>query len=242
MQQELVTMLVHDLKAPLATIMAGMELLSLELEQQLDVDQRDILASAGRASQEMLQLITNLLEVQRLQSGGMPVCPEPLDLPRLLQEAVSQARLLAKVRGVDLRLRLPQGLDCAWADVHLTTRIANNLLDNAVRFTPRGGEICVSGHAQEGFLIVSVSDGGPGIPAEHQEQIFDRYYQAELDRRLSSSGVGLGLAFCKLAVEAQRGRIWVESTPGAGACFSFSLPAWRESVSGFTPLPLAIDR
>ncbi len=94
-------MLVHDLKAPLAIIMAGMELLSLELDPQLDTDQRGIFASAGRASQEMLKLITNLLEVQRLQSGRMPVCPEPLDLPQVLQEAVSQARFLARQRGVD---------------------------------------------------------------------------------------------------------------------------------------------
>jgi signal transduction histidine kinase len=239
-QQELVTMLVHDLKSPLAIVMAGLELLSLELDQQLDADQRNIFASAGRASQDMLQLITNLLEVQRLQSGHMPVSPEPLDLPQVLQEAVSQAQFLAQQRGVNLQLRRPEGLTCAWADVHLTGRVVTNLLDNAVRFTPSGGEVCVSGQAQEGRLVVSISDGGPGIPPEQQQQIFDRYYQAKLGRRRGSTGVGLGLTFCKLAVEAQRGEIWVESTPGEGACFHFTLPAWRGPVPEFTPLPLGV--
>jgi NtrC-family two-component system sensor histidine kinase KinB len=241
MQQELVTMLVHDLKAPLAIILTGLELLSLELDQQMDADQRSIFDSAGRAGQEMLQLITNLLEVQRLQSGRMPVCPEPFDMSRVLQEAASQARLPARKKGVDLHLRVQQGLACAWADVHLSTRIVTNLLDNALRFTPSGGEVYVAGQTQEGRLIVSVTDGGPGIPAEQQKRIFDRYHQAKLGQRKGSTGVGLGLAFCKLAVEAQRGRIWVESTQGAGACFSFSLPEWRGPVPESTLLPLAID-
>jgi signal transduction histidine kinase len=226
MQQELVTMLVHDLKSPLAIVMAGLELLSFELDQQLDADQRSMFASAGRASQEMLQLITNLLEVQRLKSGHMPVYPEPFDLPQVLQKAVSQARFPARQKKVDLHLHLPEGLTAAWADAHLVARVVTNLLDNALRFTPRGGEVCVSGQAQEGRLVVSVYDGGPGIPPEQQKQIFDRYYQAEVGRRRGSTGVGLGLTFCKLAVEAQRGSIWVESTPGAGACFRFTLPAW----------------
>jgi signal transduction histidine kinase len=241
MQQELATMLVHDLKAPLAVMLASLELLTLELELQLDADQRSIFASAGRAGQEMLHLITNLLEVQRLEAGRMPVCPEPLDLTQLLQGAVSQARFLAQQRGVALHLRLPEGLACAWADAHLTARVVTNLLHNALRFTPRGGEIWVTGQARGGYLTISVSDGGPGIPAAQQKQIFDRYYQGEPAPRQGTAGVGLGLAFCKLAVEAQRGSIGVESAPGAGARFNFTLPAWRGSVPEFTPMPLAVD-
>jgi signal transduction histidine kinase len=115
------------------------------------------------------------------------------------------------------------------------------LLDNALRYTPRGEEVWVTGQAQKGRLIVSVSDGGPGIPATQQKQIFDRYYQGESGRRQRATGTGLGLAFCKLAVEAQRGSIGVENTPGAGARFSFTLPEWRGSVPEFTPMPLAVD-
>ena len=241
MRQELVTMLVHDLKAPLAVILASMELLSLELDRQLSADQQSIFGTAARAGQEMLHLITNLLEVQRLEAGRMPVCPEPLDLNQMLQETVDQARFLARQRGVDLELRLAEGLACAWADARLTARIVTNLLHNALRFTPRGNKIRVTGQARGRRLTISVADGGPGIAAAQQRQIFDQYYQGESGRRRGKSGVGLGLAFCKLAVEAQKGSIWVESTPGKGACFSFTLPAWQESVPELATLPLAVS-
>jgi len=227
LRQDLVSMLVHDLKAPLAVLLASLDLLDTELTERSSAELREVFGVASRSGEEMLQLVNNLLEIQCLEAGQMPVCAQPLDVILLIQAVVRQVRLLARQRRVSLHLHLPKGLSPAWADARLTERIMTNLLDNAVRFAPSGGEVVVSGQIQKDHLTLSVTDNGPGIPAAQQERIFERFYQGGRSPRQGPACVGLGLAFCKLAVEAQQGRIWVESAPGTGARFSFTLPAWQ---------------
>lgn len=232
LHQELVGMLVHDLKTPLAVILASLDLLADELDEHLGNDLRDVFRVARRSGQGMLQIITNLLEVQRLEAGQMPFQPQPLDVAVVLQETMAQAGYLAQQKGVDLSLHVPNRLPWAWADLDLTERVVANLLDNAIRFTPGGAKVVVTGQAQQRHLTISVADGGPGIPTEQQAHVFDKFAQFGSALQSRKASVGLGLAFCRLAVEAQRGNIWVESAPGAGARFSFTLPAWRGAGAG----------
>jgi len=107
-------------------------------------------------------------------------------------------------------------------------RVLGNLLDNAIKFTPPGGRITISAEPQGEEVLISVADTGPGIPQDRQARIFKKFEQVRGPRRGHPTGVGLGLAFCKLAVEAHGGRIWVESEEGKGSRFSFTMPVWRE--------------
>lgn len=230
LRQELVGMLVHDLKVPLAIILACLDLLSIELDGQLSAALRETLDTATQSGQRMLQLVTNLLQMQRLEAGQMPLHLQPVDLASLLRRMTAQVACLAQQKGVALLLHAPEKLPWIWADADLTERIVLNLLDNAIRLTPSRTEVLISSQKQGRQVLTSVSDQGPGIPPEQQAGLFDRFFQVESGHNHRSASVGLGLAFCKLSVEAQRGRIWVSSTPGQGTCFSFTLPIWNQSL------------
>ncbi|MBI5875051.1 MAG: ATP-binding protein [Deltaproteobacteria bacterium] len=117
------------------------------------------------------------------------------------------------------------------ADRYMLMRVMGNLLGNAIKFTPPDGEITVSGGIEDRMIKIMVSDTGPGIPKQFHEFIFDKYWQAETGSRNERKGVGLGLAFCKMVVEAHGGRIWVESEQGEGSRFIFSIPVNRETLT-----------
>jgi signal transduction histidine kinase len=125
---------------------------------------------------------------------------------------------MADEKGLRLQVQVPPDLPEAWADPPLLARILDNLVANALKFTPAGGVVRVGVEARDSVLSVTVSDTGPGIPGDLEGRLFEKF--ASGDR----SGSGLGLAFCRLAVEAQGGRIWAESRPGQGAAFTFTLP------------------
>jgi signal transduction histidine kinase len=121
---------------------------------------------------------------------------------------------------------VPAGLPHVRADYSSLIRIIANLIDNAIKFTPSGGKITLSAHRVPSGVQFSITDTGHGIPPEQHERIFEKFAQAGIRAEGQRAGVGLGLTFCKLAVEAQHGRIWVESDQGIGATFHFILPAW----------------
>jgi signal transduction histidine kinase len=227
-RQEMVTILVHDLRVPVSVILNSLELVATEFDQALNQAQRDLLGCANRASRQILELVTNLLQVRQLQGNMLPVRPQSADIIGLIQSAFDRVRPLAELKGVALHAHIPHELPLVMADVDLTIRIVSNLLDNAVKYTPSGGGITVISQVDEFELTTTVSDDGPGIPADLHDCIFEQFFQANPDHCREQSSVGLGLAFCKLAVEAQRGRIWVESEPGTGAQFKFTLPVWQQ--------------
>jgi signal transduction histidine kinase len=131
--------------------------------------------------------------------------------------------LLANESGLFLQNKVPETLPTIMADGEKIKRVITNLLDNAVKFTPSGGYVSISANEYQGYLVVSVEDSGPGIPEEYRDKIFDRFFQVP-GMRSSRRGSGLGLAFCKLVVDAHHGRIWVEPKAGGGSVFSIRLP------------------
>jgi len=235
-RRNLVSMIVHDLKNQLNAMLMSMDLLAADFGDLLGTVRRNVLNDAGVAGQQMLSLLTNLLEVQRLEDGKMPVRPGPLNLSEMLGAAVHQMQPLAKQKTIALRLDAPPSLPYVLADKDLSLRVVTNLLDNAIKFTPFEGQILVSGQAADAGdgVVVAVADNGPGIPPEEQVRIFEEFAQMDQGLPRAKGSVGLGLAFCKLAVEAQGGRIWVESDVGQGARFKFVLPAWDK---GAVPAP-----
>ena len=224
MQRQMTSMIVHDLKNPLNVMLISIDLLASDFGDMLTDSQQGILRSANLASQQMLHLITNLLKVQRLEDGKMPVNLENLDLLQVLKLTLRQAQPLADQSDVALSFSVDDDLPFVRADVDLTSRVVANLLDNALKFTPIDGQVVVSAQVRGDEAIVSVADSGPGVPADQSERIFEKFAQIDQGPRRGIASVGLGLAFCKLAVEAQGGRIWVESDPGEGSRFKFALP------------------
>ena len=176
-----------------------------------------MIMSSNIQSQE---LVNRILDLQSLESGRMDLAQEDIQIEDYIKQAIQQASLLAEVKQQELSTDIPDGLPLARSDPRLLQRILQNLIGNAVKFTPEGGRIRISAQERSGYLQISVADTGPGISPELQQRLFRKFVTGEVKQR----GSGLGLAFCKLAVEAHSGDIWVESQEGKGSTFHFTLP------------------
>jgi signal transduction histidine kinase len=231
-RESLANMIVHDLKNPLGVLLGTIELIKMEMGGYLRPEHQDILAMGKAAGQQMLTLVNSILELQRLEEGKMPLQLEPVVLKSVLQISLSQAHPLFKAKGLRLKQDIPEGLPYVRADPVLLGRIFDNLLSNAIRYSPNQGAITIKAEVQNGEVLVYIQDTGQGVPANLQERIFEKFTQVEVRRDGERSGAGLGLAFCKLATEEQGGRIWVESGGESGSIFCFTLPLWEEAESG----------
>jgi signal transduction histidine kinase len=228
MRDDLVHTMVHDLRSPLATISLSLEAIRMRGADSLSPRQRQMLENALNNTRSMSGLVNNILDVNRLESGHMPLERASVSLADLVVEALRAQSLLAAEKDLRLESDVPPLLPPTWADARLIGRVLQNLVGNAVKFTPPGGSIKVvvgkvAGDqqiAESRQVRVSVVDTGPGISPELQSRLFQKFVVGQLKGR----GSGIGLAFCKLAVEAHDGRIWVESEPGQGAIFTFTLP------------------
>jgi len=223
MRDDLTHMIIHDLRNPLASIMSSLQLIRtafVEHDEALPVMQ--LLRIAIRSGQKLYRLIDSLLDLRRLEAGETELKKTLVDSESLFQEAIEQIQPLALNKGQTLAVRIVSGLPRVPADRNLILRVLTNLLDNAVKFTPNEGHITLGVELAGEGMLFTVSDTGPGIPAEYRQRIFDRFVRLESVKGLR--GTGLGLAFCKLAVEAHGGRIWAESEVNQGSHFRFILP------------------
>lgn len=238
MREDLTHTMVHDLRSPLTAIYAGLHLLMEREAGDFSERQHRILDVALEATEKMLGLVNNILDVSRLESGRMALQRRSVCLAEPIDEVLRAQSPLATEKDLRLESHVPPELPKAWADADLVERVLQNLINNAIKFTPTGGSIKISARpcdevtekwgGEEGFdpvhLCVSVKDSGRGISPELKGRLFQKFVTS----RHEGSGSGLGLAFCKLAVEAHGGRIWVDSEPDQGTTFTFTLPAARE--------------
>jgi PAS domain S-box-containing protein len=228
MRDDLTHTMVHDLRNPLTGISTAIKLLDRKLSDVLTPAQHRLLEIADSSAQKMVDLVTAILDVSRLESGRMPINPVALSLYELIAETLSMQMPLATADNLHLEADVSPQLPAAWADAELVRRVMQNLVGNAIKFTPTGGRVQVSGRECEEeagettapMLCVSVADTGHGISPELRGSLFQKFVVGEHRER----GSGLGLAFCKLAVEAHGGHIWVDSEPGKGSTFRFTLP------------------
>ena len=218
---EFTRVLVHELKTPLTPMLASSQLLLEELHGE-----ETLLRLAKNISQGTLNLsnrVDELLDLMRGETGILRLEIESVDLLPLLQKAADAIAPMASSNGHSLILDLPPFLPSVRADQGRLQQIILNLLNNASKFTPKGGEITLRARKNDDALVVEVQDTGHGITKEEHERIFDPYHRVENDRQ-RFSGMGLGLALCKKLVELHGGQIWVKSRPNEGSTFGFSLP------------------
>ncbi len=211
----------HDLRTPLSSIKAAASSL-LQEDVQWDEDARRGFAhTIEREADRLNRLVGNLLDMSRIEAGALKPEKEWYALPMLIQDVLEHLQPLLHGRAV--QTSLPDDLPPVKMDYLQIDQVLTNLLENAVRYTPAGSPIEISAQAQDGQLLVSVADRGPGIPPEELERIFDKFYRVRTLQR-DTSGSGLGLAVCRGLVEAHGGRIWAENREGGGAVFRFTLP------------------
>jgi two-component system, NtrC family, sensor histidine kinase KinB len=220
MREDLTNTMVHDLRNPASVVLGALDLLSSE---DIADSQREIVDVAHQGGQRLLNLITAILDVNRLESGQMPLEREPVRMDIVASEVAEMEQMLARDKNQTIENQVPPDLPFVSVDVELIHRVLQNLVGNAIKFTPPQGVIAIGARrdpSDERQVIVSVKDSGVGLTPELQARLFQKFVTG----RVRGRGSGLGLAFCRLVIEAHGGRIWVESTPGNGATFLFTLP------------------
>jgi len=219
LRDNLLHMIVHDLKSPVGAVQMSAQLLQREFD--LDAEARFYVERIAVCSDRVLDMIGALLDLHRLESGQLRLLLRERDLAEVVETCL--ADMASRLEAVQVDWHKPPDPRVAVCDGEMTRRVLVNLLDNAVRHVPRqGGRLSVRLNGKPGTVRVEVQDNGPGIASTHHQRIFEKFGQVGPSERY---GVGLGLAFCKLAVESHGGHIGVESEPGNGALFWFTLPA-----------------
>jgi len=229
-QEELGQFIVHDLRSPLANVMTGLHTLQDVAGETVDPLQKDLIEMCLVSCNRMLTLINSLLDLAQLESGKMPLQLGEVSARELVDSSLDQVKVWAERNRVNLASRLDSDIGTVYADPTATVRVLVNLLSNAVKFS--GPEsvvtVCVEpSHADShtDMVAFSVTDQGLGIPKEWVDKVFDKFTQIEARKAGSAVGSGLGLTFCRLAVEAQGGHIWLESETDKGTTVTFTLPA-----------------
>ncbi|HLX45036.1 MAG TPA: PAS domain-containing sensor histidine kinase [Bryobacteraceae bacterium] len=213
----------HELRTPLHTIIGFAEVLEEELEGPLNEKQHRFVNHIHRDSIHLLALINDILDLSKIEAGRLQLRKEALDVAEAIGKAISSIEGLCIAKSVSIET---EGLShqIANADRVRVTQILYNLLSNAVKFTPDGGKVRVEFASRDGVVEIAVRDNGTGIQEEDQPFVFDTFYQGSSASVGLSEGTGLGLPVTKALVEQHGGRIWFESEPGKGTCFTFTLP------------------
>lgn len=220
-----VEFLVHDLRSPLTNIISGLETLLVSSEGNLTPEDRELIELALISAHRLLTMVNSILDFRKLEEGKFPLYLKEFDPHEAVGEAIRQVQLWVRQNNVNLQVKFSPDLpEKMVADRWVLIRILVNLLSNALKYTPNGGTIIVAVTMDDGWLCFSVKDQGPGIPKEYLDKIFDRFVQVEARKAGGAVGTGLGLTFCKLAVEAHGGRIWIESEVGKGTEVHFVIP------------------
>ena len=221
LKDEFVSTVSHELRTPLMSISGYVDL----AREHADAESRTYLEIVERNAGRLLALVNDLLFVARIQSGALELELAEADLGELVGESVSSAQPHAATNGVELNLRLAGGATGVHVDRRRIGQVVDNLVSNAIKFSPEGGEVNLTVGAAEGFVRFEVSDHGIGIPEAERDRLFERFFRSStaLDRQIS--GTGLGLYISKAIVQAHGGRISASPAPGGGSSFLVELPA-----------------
>jgi PAS domain S-box-containing protein len=224
----------HELRTPMTSIKGYVELLAVGAAGAVNPQQSQFLNIINANAERMVSLVNNLIAMSAMEQGPIHVEVRLVDMGRVIDDAVQAVQPQAQEAGLKVAVNLPPDLSPARGDPEHLRQIMDNLLDNALRYTPSEGRITVwvaEAHLGDGdgksqdYLVVSVRDTGVGIPADELGRIFEKFYRVDNPLSMKAGGTGMGLAIVKSLVEAHGGRIWVESEVGAGSTFSFTIPA-----------------
>lgn len=230
----LISMLAHDLRNPLTAASIALE--TLELGQESKEESRpsrftpalvsQLIKHARTQTKAIDRMITDILQAARGNNQEFRIQPQKVNLGELCLESLQRLQEQFESRKLELKTDIPSDLPLVYADPERVRHVLINLLDNAIKYTPEQGTIQVSVlHRTTQKVQISICDTGPGIPEENQERIFEDHFRLARDE--NKEGFGIGLALCKRVIRAHYGQIWVDSIPGSGSCFHFTLPVYR---------------
>ncbi len=220
MREDLTAMLFHDLQSPLGNVISSLELMRLEISDELILSMLDI---ASRSSQRLQTLVRSLLDINQLEAGHPVRTQEAVCVESLFDYVWEVEQPNLERRSIELTREIAPDLPKLYVDEDMIRRVLINLVDNAMKHSRTSQRITLIARPEGNMVLLGVADEGVGIPVEYRHKIFDKFQRVK--KETSSKGLGLGLAFCRLAVEAHGGRIWVDDAPGGGAQFNFTLPS-----------------
>jgi len=224
-RRELIANVSHDLRTPLTSLHGYLETLLLKEHELNEEERKEYVQIAANHSKRLGQLIAELFELAKLDSVETLLNVEPFSLGELVQDVVYKFKLAAEEKGISLKANFGFELPFAYGDIGLMQRVLDNLVENALRYTPKGGEIAVTLTPGQGNIVVSITDTGCGIPNEELNHIFDRFYRLQKSRQEGELNSGLGLAIAKRIVNLHGGQISAESKLDKGTTFTFIMPA-----------------
>jgi two-component system sensor histidine kinase GlrK len=223
MKSEFFSVMSHELRTPLSSIKEGTGLLLEGVGGPLTEKQQKLLRIVAEESQRLIRLVNTMLDLSKMEAGMMTYRFEPTRLADLVERTMTELMPLAEAKKITFEAKMAEPLPLLKLDQEKILQVLRNLIGNAVKFTPEGGQVVVGAGVNNGHVQISIGDTGPGIREDDLGKIFDKYHQVQTEGR-AAHGTGLGLAIAKYAVTAHGGKIWVESKPGEGSTFLFSLP------------------
>ncbi len=230
---EFIDNLSHELRTPLTTISLLAETAARDAENA-PPRLRDRIAKIEVETGHLTQMVNELLDLSRIESGTAQLLLDDVDLVRVAQTTVERLRLFAERQGLRIVLEMPDGVPRVRGDEDRLGQVLINLLHNAVKFSPNGGDLVVGvgeGVSEGGGEVrVWVKDPGIGVPRADLDRIFERFYKVDRARVRGRGGTGLGLSIARHVIESHGGRIWAESTEGAGSTFTFAIPTLKQPV------------
>jgi signal transduction histidine kinase len=224
MRDDLMKMIVHDLKTPLTSVLATMEMLLDGDFGKLEQDQRKAVGDAESKAEDLLALINDVLEVSRIEEAELTLDLQPIAPAALLTEIEHEWEVRFQQEGAKATVEVADDAPVFEADKELLKRVLNNLVQNAVTHSAQAVKIHFKARKDGDGVLFTVADNGPGIPPQYHEVIFRKFERVKTQGVPRTRSSGLGLAFCKLVVDAHGGRIWVQSAEGQGSSFHFTLP------------------
>ncbi|MEX1071808.1 MAG: GAF domain-containing protein, partial [Anaerolineales bacterium] len=227
LREDLASMIYHDLRSPLANVVSGLDVLEMMLPADKDPTIRSVLDIAMRSTERVQRLANSLLDTSRMEAGQRIGNPEPSMVTDLVQAGLDAVAPLAQGKEVKLDGAVVKGLPRVMVDPEMTRRVLINLLENAIKYSKENQTITVGAKRAGDFVEFYVKDQARGIPPSELERIFEKFARVQLGASGNTKGLGLGLAYCKLAVEGHGGKIWVESEVGKGSRFAFTMPIAR---------------
>jgi signal transduction histidine kinase len=224
LRRELVANVSHDLRTPITSMQGYLETLLLKEESLSPGERTGYLNSALKQCRRLSKLVSELFELAKLDSGHTRLYCEPFAMGELVQDVAIKFQLRAEGQGIDLHTRIAKELPFVYADIALIERVLDNLIDNALRHTPRNGKVEITLDQTGSGVSVEIADTGCGIAPEELEHIFDRFYQVQKNESQVSGGAGLGLAIAKRILDLHASRLGVDTAPQLGTRFGFALP------------------
>jgi len=227
LRRELVANVSHDLRTPLASIQGYIETIMIKSDKLSENEKKHYMQIILKSTERLKKLVEELFELSKLEARETRPKPEAFSIGELVQDIQQKNLIISEAKKINIKIDFSYDLPLVYADIAMMEKVLQNLIDNAIKFTPSGGEIVLSLKEVKNFILIKVKDNGPGIAKSDIKNIFDRYHKVSRTDSIENEGLGLGLAIVKKILEVQDIKIEVESSPESGTTFSFGIPIYE---------------